>query len=460
MIKKITRRFFLFLSLVLIAIASWPFLKKITQLFNQSTIKPHPELRTLNSQHETPHTAQLTQPTSHIYVSKNGTPQQNVEKVIEMMGGIEKFIGVNDIVILKPNAQWWNQGRTNLAAMKGFIDLILKIPDFKGEVIIAENHHFMDESLSEGEKDNIRGWTHLSEINGDIDGVNYSLNTLIELYQKQGINNVTKYHWRDGGPKPDGVWGNARDGGIVKGPWEGDGYVWSNIDYEFSPVLGLKKWKVKMSYPVFTSKHSGITIDFKNGAYLRDGQGGGKYLPEKPIKFINFAVLNTHGEDTGITSSIKNYMGITDLSCGAWGLEPKGYYNVHACGGTIFQYAKAGPIGHFMKTIRKADLNIVTAEWVGWGSRTDISKATRTRTILASTDPVALDYYGAKYLVYPLSQNSKYHDPDNPKSSVRKFLQLALEASGEGTLDENRVKVHIYDHDKVQSNSVFSQVIL
>ncbi|MCX8012619.1 MAG: hypothetical protein N3A64_05660, partial [Desulfobacterota bacterium] len=85
-----------------------------------------------------------------------------------MMGGIEKFIGKNDIVILKPNCQWWNQGRTNLAAMKGFIDLVLSIPDFKGEIIIAENHHFMDEFLPEGEKDNIRGWTHFSEINGDI----------------------------------------------------------------------------------------------------------------------------------------------------------------------------------------------------------------------------------------------------------------------------------------------------
>ena len=59
---------------------------------------------------------------SKIYISKNGTPQQNMEKVIEMMGGIETYIQKNDIVILKPNLQWWNQGRTNLAAMKRLID--------------------------------------------------------------------------------------------------------------------------------------------------------------------------------------------------------------------------------------------------------------------------------------------------------------------------------------------------
>ena len=121
-----------------------------------------------------------TTATSEIYISKNGTPQQNITKVIEMAGGIEKFIEKNDIIVLKPNAQWWNQGRTNLAAIKGFIDLVHTIPEFNGEIIIAENNHFMDDSLADEEKDNVRGWTHFSEINGDIDGDNHNLNTLIE----------------------------------------------------------------------------------------------------------------------------------------------------------------------------------------------------------------------------------------------------------------------------------------
>ncbi len=167
-------------------------------------------------------TDQLNKPgeaVSDIYVAKNGTPQQNVSKIIEMMGGIEKFIGLNDIVVLKPNAQWWNQGRTNLAAMKGFMDLVLNIPDFKGEIIIAENQHFVDNSLPEDEKDNVRGWTQLSEINGDIDGINHSLNTLIDIYQNHGHENVTKYHWRDGGPRPEGRKSYAGDGGIGQHRW-------------------------------------------------------------------------------------------------------------------------------------------------------------------------------------------------------------------------------------------------
>lgn len=431
MVKNINRRLFLYLSVVGISVSAWPIFRRLTKLPNLS-----------KSQQIVNYNAQKM---SHIYISKNGTPQQNVAKVIEMMGGIEKIIGLNDIVILKPNAQWWNQGRTNLAAMKGFIDLVLGIPGFKGEIIIAENHHFMDEKLPKGEEDNVRGWTHFSEINGDIDGVNYNINTLIELYQKQGHKNITKYHWRDGGPKRD-VWGNGQNGGVVSSPGEGDGYVWSDIDYAFNGFIGLKKWKVKMTYPIFTSKYSGITIDFMNGAFQRDGKGGGVYLKDKPVKFINFAVLNTHGEDTGTTSAIKNYMGITDLSCGSWGMKPEGYVNIHVCGEKYYPYAKAGAIGHFIKTIRRADLNIVTAEWVGWGDRTDVTKATRMRTIIAGNDPVSLDYYGAKYIVYPISQNKDYHDPDNPSSSVSKFLELALESAGEGTLEERKMKAHVYDY--------------
>ncbi len=384
---------------------------------------------------------------SEIFVARNGTPQQNVAKVLEMMGGIGRFVGIDDIVVLKPNGQWWNQGRTNLAAMKGFIDLVLAIPGFRGEIIVAENQHFMDEALPEKEKDNVRGWVEMGEINNDIDGVQHNLNTLVELFQSRGHANVTKCHWRDGGAKRP-RWGNGQNGGVVATAAGGDGYIWSDIDYLFTGYLGLRRWPVKMSYPVFTSAYSGITIDFKDGAFQRDGEGGARFLPEKKVRFINFPAICSHGNgwDTGTTSAVKNYMGITDMSCGYWGYQPEGYYNIHDCGGEdLYPHAKGGPLGHFMKTIRKADLNIVTGEWVGWGSRTEVSHAVQARTILAGSDPLALDYYSAKYLIYPHSRSQEYHDPDNRRSRVRQFLDLTWSALGEGTLDERNMLVHQHD---------------
>lgn len=314
------------------------------------------------------------------------------------------------------------------------------------------NAPFMDDSLPE--KDNIRGWVYENEINGHIDGISYTMNGLVELYNKNGHPNVTKYHWRDGGQNANPRWHNAHDGGIVSGPEDCDGYVWTDDEYTYRPwaTWWVKKWVVKMTYPIFTSSYSGITIDLKNGPFQRDGKKG-HYLTDRSVRLINFSVLNDH-PDTGVTASVKNYMGIVDLSCG----EPdlKGFYDVHDCGKInlrngrgifLHRHAKAGPLGYFMRTIRKADLNIITAEWTGYEDRTDPKKAANTRTILAGKDPIALDYYASKHIMLPLGGvNAQNHDPDSDSSAMAKFLSLAQESAGEGILDEDKMKVHIYEY--------------
>ncbi|MFW5775613.1 MAG: hypothetical protein ACOCW2_04910, partial [Chitinivibrionales bacterium] len=250
--------------------------------------------------------------------------------------------------------------------------------------------------------------------------------------------NVSAVAWRDGGPKKD-IWGNSQNGGVVKNWRDGDGYVWSDEEFRFTGFVGLKTWTVKMSYPIFTSPYSGITIDLKDGAFDRST---GRQLRDRPIRLVNFAGLCDHGSDTGTTSAVKNYMGITDLSCGYWGLEPPGYANVHFVGEKYYTFARAGVISHFMNTIRKADLNVVTAEWVGFGHRIDVGRATRARSIYAGVDPFALDYWGAKHLILPHSKNGDNHDPDNPQSAVGRFLRFGSEHIGYDVLDDSLITVH------------------
>jgi len=376
---------------------------------------------------------------SRIYLAKDASSEDNTREVIRLMGGIEKIIGSKDIVILKPNGQWWNQGMTNTDSMKAFIDLIVKMPGFEGEIIIAENHHFPDR--------NSRGWT-TKERNGL-----FNYNELVEYFQKQGFSNVTKYHWHDGGVSHQPSWGGAEQGGIVSGPEQGDGYVWSS-DLEYVAPSGLKTF---MNYPVFTSDYSGTCIDFKNGAW-KDGH----YI-DRPVKFINFSALNHHGY-TGATASIKNYLGIVDMTCGYRGTEPKGYHNFHSVGFSslpgklkaifgLFGWKDengeniGGAVGKFMKTIRIADLNIITAEWVGWGSRTDINRRSHAKTILASTDPVALDYYASKYVLLPATKENdktgkyiKMNDPDIENGRFHNFLS-ECNKQDVGTLDEEKMKI-------------------
>lgn len=389
---------------------------------------------------------------THIYISKHGSPEQNVTKVIELMGGIETLIDPDDIIIIKPNAQWGGHGGTNTNTIKGFIDVILALGNFEGEIIIADNHH--------DDPDNNRGWT-TNQRNGD-----YNLNELVAHYNKRGIPNITKYHWRDAGANPYPLQFRAGWGRVVSGPAEGEGYVWSDEEYCY------RGRRVKMSYPIFTSPHSGITIDFKNGAW-KDGE----YI-NKPVRLINICTLNNHGGAyAGVTASVKNYLGIVDMTCGRHGIEPKGYYNFHyiargwsktSMTGKILESlidaksirrsslltkllisvgpvagAIGGAVGHFMKTVKKADLNIIAAEHVGHEGRWETPA--HTRTVLASKDPVALDYWAGKYVLYPQGgSKADFNDPDNKDGIFRKYLDLC-HAQGIGTLDENEMIVHEYD---------------
>lgn len=402
-------------------------------------------------------TSQLNQPMSHIYLSRNGTPEQNMAKVVKMMGGIKQFIGKDDIVILKPNAQWWNQGGTNTDAMKEFIELILKIPDFKGEIIIAENHHL--------HPTNARGWTQQEYNNGK-----YNLNDLVEYFNKKGVPNVTKYHWIDAETTK---YKHYSIKGIVNGPEDGDGYVWEKNNIYQTP----NGRKAMMSYPIFTSSFSGITVDFKNGAWKN-----GRYI-DKPVKLINFSALNHHSKAFGVTASVKNHLGIVDLTCGFSGETLNGlfthdYFNFHHIGSapnlTIFgktnqlmrryfgkwtnfggennHHYMGGTVGRFMKTIRFPDLNIITAEWVGYGSRTNLDLRAHTKTILASTDPVALDFYAAKHILLIATKEAKngkpfieLNDPTKSENPFRKYLE-ECHKQGIGTMDERKMKVHEYEY--------------
>ncbi len=389
-----------------------------------STINMHPSKQSVSSQ----------QFSSLVIRSLNGPPPENIKKVIELIGGIEKIIGEDDIVMIKPNLQWWSQGAPNLAAFKALIELIMEKPGgFKGEVIILENCHRGSAPWQHG------GWANIFERNADLKNIR-NMNELANLLKERYGSKISIIHLVD-----------IKAGGKrVFHPKDGPGYVYCDGSNGI-PLLKCENGKkgkdyraTIMTYPIFkTSK--GTIIDFKKGVWEK-----GSYT-DQPIKFINLAALNHHSTYCGMTSAIKNYMGITDLSGGANpdinGRLIGGYYNFHAFS---FNEWSPGPelgmlgraIGTFMKTIRRADLNITTAEWTGLSSRVEPPVA-HTRAVLASTDPVALDYHAAKYLLYPNSKIS-FHNPDLPNSPIFHLLEKCSEIVG-GALNEREIDVKSYD---------------
>jgi len=374
---------------------------------------------------------------STVYRAVNGLPGENLLKVMELMGGIEKCIGAHDVVVIKPNVQWWNQGVPNLRAFKEFVDMIMnRAGGFHGEVVLAENCHRGKTPWQSA------GWVHEYSRNSDVKQI-HNFNNLSKHLKKKYGERFSTCHWVD-----------ADAGGRrVYGPSDGTGYVYCDgtggvplINFD-NGAAGDDFREVIMTYPIFKT-HKGTVVDFKNGIWEN-----GAYT-EKPLKFINFAALNHHSTYCGATSAIKNYLGITDLSGGPDpnedGKLTEKYYNFHS-----FPFNKWAPgpkpgmigaeIAVFMNTIRKADVNITTAEWVGLASRTEPPVA-RTKAVLASTDAVALDYHAARYLLYP---NSKIpiHNPDDPKRPLNQYLIKCSEKNG-GIFDEKHVNVTSFFREK------------
>jgi hypothetical protein len=397
-------------------------------------------------QHSSPRIGVDPDGMSRVYIARDDTPENNMARILGALGGIEKLIGKRDIVILKPNAQWWNQGMTNTNAMKAFMEAVLAIPGFEGEIIICDNHQFAEADS--------RGWT-TQERNGD-----YNYNELVQYFQAKGIKNVTKYHWQCAGPNPTPLQGDAASlAKRVRGPEDGDGYVWRE-DLVYSSPLGRK---CMLTYPVFTSSYSGTTIDLKNGAWRNGAYTG------QPVKLINFSALNHHGPYVGFTASVKNFMGIVDMTCGFQGSTPKGYYNTHYIGlrdltvpfmekipwrvkkmVTEYNYRyfshTGAVLGQFMSSIRKADLNIITAHWVGYGSRTNRNLSEFSRISLASTDPVALDYIASKEILLPITKSKTsesyfvvMNDATNENGCSYRFL-MDCHRQGIGNIDQKRIK--------------------
>lgn len=373
---------------------------------------------------------------STVYRAVNGDPSKNLEKVIDLMGGIGRLIGPEDLVIIKPNVQWWNQGAPNLSALKTFVDLIMdRSGGFQGEVVFAENCHRGGapwESMSSG-------WKPVFSRNSDIGQVN-NFNELGAHLKSAYGDRFSVCHLID-------VDAGSRR---VFGPDDGCGYVYCDGTGGI-PLIALDNGasgadfrEVIMTYPIFKTDQ-GTIIDFKNGIWEN-----GEYTGQ-PLKFINFAALNHHSTYCGATSAIKNYLGISDLSGGADphqnGKLTEKYYNFHSF---PFNEWAPGPepgmigaeIGVFLNTIRKADMNITTAEWIGLASRTELPAA-RTKAVLASTDPVALDFHAAKYLLYPNSKVS-VHNPEDTKSPLNQYLVQCAEKGG-GIFNEEHVSVKSHD---------------
>ena len=267
------------------------------------------------------------------------------------------MIRSNDVVLIKVNAQWKYRGCTNSDLVRGLIQRILDHPGrFKGEVVIIENGQgrgSLNCDTSAGYGD---GAVHANANNG-----NHSFVYLVnEVFSDPRVS----YYLLD----------NIRGTFIEKTDHVTDGYR----------TIG------NISYPCFTTA-GGHRIE------LREGVWQGNFFSQN-LKLINLPVLKHHDEGgSEITASLKHFYGILSMADGN-----SGYRHYSGLGDTC---------GNMIALIRTPILNIIDAIWVSHLSISGYPPNTtfRANQVMASQDPVALDYCAAKYILFPIDQNPRHH---------------------------------------------------
>ncbi|MBN1608692.1 MAG: DUF362 domain-containing protein [Polyangiaceae bacterium] len=392
-----------------------------------------------------------------LYLARGAAPHENVDNVLRRLGGIGTLVGRDDVVLIKVSAQWWNQGMTNVAAVRRMIECVLERERFAGEVIVFENVHYR----LGGGSGLARAWTHPSERNVDVEGWS-TLGDLIPHFARLGAP-VSFVGLVDAGSSlltgdedpfdplhEHGICGGDGRGPIAEGE-ERDGYRW-----DFDNVFRVKRSLVDdartpLSWPVFSSPRSGLVVDLKDGVFRR---AAGRRVPvDRKLAWINMTTANEHGA-TGFTGAVKSTMGIVDMTAGWMGTHPlaRGYQSVHYVGHPSAKWRIAGPLAHWARHVRRPDLYMTVAEWVGavptgdWDDssdcRLDSRAAHHTGAIVAGTDPVAIDAWCVKNLLMPIrgaGLRTRY-DLDNPDAQISKFLRYYRQVYGSGTLALDLIK--------------------
>lgn len=277
------------------------------------------------------------------------------------LSGPDGLVDPEDVVLVKVNAQWKYRGCTNSDLIRGLVQRLLDHPDvFTGEVVIIEN------GQGRGSLDcDTKAAYPDAGVHANANDETHSFSYLVRNIFRDP--RVSAYLL-------DGI----RSRFLTASDHTQEGYrTFENV-----------------SYPCFTTA-AGRRIELREGVWTADGH-------RRNLKLINVPVPKHH--DTGgseITACLKLYYGIVSMSDGQSGFR---------------HYAGLGETcGKTMAAVCAPVLNIVDAIWVSHGSITGYPSATtrRLNKLAASLDPVALDYWTAKYLLYPVDNNPRHH-PDHP----------------------------------------------
>ncbi len=314
---------------------------------------------------------------------------------VSALSGPQGLISPQDVVLIKVNAQWKYRGCTNSDLIRGLIQRILDHPDgFAGEVVLFEN----GQSRGSLNCDMDRPYGE-SSVRANANNEKHSFIYLInEVFKDQPVS------------------GTLLDPLII-----------TFIEDHEHKKDGYRRFE-NVSYPCFTTAGG-------NRVELQKGIWNGKDF-DTNLKLINVPVLKHHDSfGSEITGAVKHFYGILSMHDG-W-RTPRHYDTL---GETC---------GRMIASVCTPVLNIIDAIWVSHGSlRGHPESATfRANQIVASQDPVALDYWAAKHILFPIDGNHRHH-PDF--RGIQKWMdEASLFINSQGGIRDPSKGIRV---DKVTKN--------
>jgi hypothetical protein len=292
------------------------------------------------------------------------------------------IVGADNIVIIKGNFQWTGKNTTSTDRIKGLIWKILQHPDgFSGEILVCDN------TQSDG--------TGINQDDNNSEDTTQSIIDVVNTFHAKGYP-VYCMDWND-------IWSVVASE-YSDGDYK-DGYI-----YEASS---------KISYPKFLSPSGNYYISLRHGIW----DSATAANDSSRLCIIDFPVLKAHIM-AGASITVKNWIGVLTT---AYAEERYGDWDAMHYQYFFGSYALVARV----MAVTYPRLVILDAAWVST-YRPHIPPYVKTDMLLASTDPVAVSWYAAKYILRPIAVDPYNTNPDRVGSKYHnnlngwtKYLQTA-----------------------------------
>jgi len=322
-------------------------------------------------------------------------------------------VGADNVVIIKGNYQWSSRNTTSTDRIKGLIRRILDHPGgFTGEILVC---------------DNTQDIGAIDHHDNNSEDSSQSILDVVGTFAAKGY----PVYWLD--------WNSIWDDVAVEydlGDYS-DGYVFEEA--------------TKVSYPKFRSPSDNYFVSLRYGLW----DSSAAAYDAARLCVIDFPVLKAHGM-SGATVAVKNWIGVltTAYSTERYG----GFDSMHY---SYFFGEYALPARVMAATYPR--LTIVDAAWITTDGPDNLDWVQRADMLAASTDPVAVSWYTAKYMLTPIARDPSSTNPDQSsggtyRDNLESWAEFLADSAGYAcTKDSSRISV--YDRSVLAAGDVIRPTV-